>query len=618
MSIQTIPSEAEVSIFIAFVPKDAELGGRFLEAMRLARTKANEQSKPPYEVRPLKGTLVTGCLGKEWGEDTWNSIYWADVVVLLLSEQSLDSGEMQGVVERLIGEKEQVKSASIVSVITDGCLWEDSIFTATRLEPWDGVNERLVPITAWESEAQVFQHLIQALGKAAQQVRKQRLDNSVQNAQTKAEYTAALQLAHTFWQFLPHEVEYFAQAKNALAYVWDGGGTLLQEAHDAFDQEQWQYALIHYQNLERIPEFQDVPKLYRLMVRHLIEACGGKLRAQKQEQEDSRRIQAAQVAANRKDYVSALSMIAKVKDQNRVKRLRTQWQGLLASRMVRRTIMGLAAAVVGLVLLWFVFGRNPYEGTIQPPEPDMVQVENEGKRYYMATNELTTTEFYDYCKDTGRRKPKASRFEEGEFPVVDVSWYDAIEYCNWLSEKHNLSPCYTINKRPKNEKGQDNYRIRWAVSYDSTRNGYRLPTASEWLVAATNGYAIIGRTYAGTTNPDSLHLYGNYCTKDCNRTAANRKVDDGFASIAPIKSFRPNSIGLYDMSGNVEEWCWDVYEEVRRKQNPNYQSPYNPEARTTKGGHWDSYESDLRVRSLEDHQPTDKELTLGFRLARNS
>ena len=218
--------------------------------------------------------------------------------------------------------------------------------------------------------------------------------------------------------------------------------------------------------------------------------------------------------------------------------------------------------------------------------------------FYMSKYEVTVAEFRRFIAETryptdaekggdpmnwrhgvsGKVRPKS----EENHPVVHVSWNDAVEYCRWLSEK--------------------------------TGKWYRLPTEAEWEYACRAGSRTPFNTGGNITTAQA-----NY---DGNRPYNNNRKGQYRARTVAVESFEPNAWGLYNMHGNVWEWCDDVYsgtyyDECKTKglvENPGGPAPEKGSYRVIRGGSWNLPAVDCRSANRNYYPPFSRSINVGFRL----
>ncbi|MCB5262461.1 MAG: SUMF1/EgtB/PvdO family nonheme iron enzyme [Candidatus Cloacimonadaceae bacterium] len=196
------------------------------------------------------------------------------------------------------------------------------------------------------------------------------------------------------------------------------------------------------------------------------------------------------------------------------------------------------------------------------------------------------------------------------YPVYLVSWYSALKYCNLRSMEEGLTPVYTIRgstdpsawgRVPSSDNSTWN-----AVICDWTATGYRLPTEAEWEYAARGATNDPDYVYSGTNNLGTVGWYDN-----------NNHSDSPYG-IKPVGTKAPNALGLYDMSGNVFEWCWD-WLDYRYYNSSPISNPTGPDSgthRVDRGGNWLGLSVYCRVSSRQSGLPKRSYGSVGFRICR--
>ena len=197
---------------------------------------------------------------------------------------------------------------------------------------------------------------------------------------------------------------------------------------------------------------------------------------------------------------------------------------------------------------------------------------------------------------------------QGKRPVENVNWYHAIAFCNKLSIKLGLEPCYTVRVggNPVDfaalsfDQIPIYYNADWnKAELDINKKGFRLPTEAEWEWAAKGG---TDDKWAGTDTEAELTNYAWYGS------------NGGFET-HEVKKKSPNGYGLYDMSGNVWEWCWDWKGDLPASLEADYAGPASGSDRVVRGGSWGNSAIGCTVGLRGDFSPDIRCSYLGFRLA---
>ncbi len=239
-----------------------------------------------------------------------------------------------------------------------------------------------------------------------------------------------------------------------------------------------------------------------------------------------------------------------------------------------------------------------------------------GRSNELPTHDVTLNSFYlgkyqvtqgDY-QDIMDSNPDLGRRVGNIYPVDNVSWYDAIKYCNLRSMKEGFTPVYSISgSTDPDDWGEvpDPYTYGWnsaICNWDA--NGYRLPTEAEWEYAACGATDDPDYLYSGSDNIDNVAWH----------------YDNSDGSAQPVGSKVPNGLGIYDMSGNIWEWCWDWYLEEYYSISPSH-SPTGPAvgaSRMYRGGSWENKDAGCRNAVRNGHSPAFKSSSVGFRVCRSA
>ena len=280
-----------------------------------------------------------------------------------------------------------------------------------------------------------------------------------------------------------------------------------------------------------------------------------------------------------------------------------RWTKVMGAVMAAQLSVAAAAAEVndGFVLL--------PGGTVTIGSPD-----SERQRQADETqHQVTLSAFYVDPHEVTQQDYQAvmgtnpSHFRGDNLPVEQVTWYDAINYCNKLSEAQGLTPAYQT----------DGTTVTWNRAAD----GYRLLTEAEWEYAARAGTQSVFYE-GGQIVADQVNFCGSYpyLIEENYLSHQNPEVVTSTyrQETMPVDGLAPNSWGLYHMEGNVSEWCFDYYGPYDTAQNTDPSGPTSGSLRVNRGGGWNDFAKHVRSAYRSVTSPDTIEQNLGFRIARNA
>jgi len=224
--------------------------------------------------------------------------------------------------------------------------------------------------------------------------------------------------------------------------------------------------------------------------------------------------------------------------------------------------------------------------------------------FYIGKYEITQAEYAQYMQPSSSW---TSDFGLGDdFPAYNVSWYAILKYCNLRSIAEGLTPVYSISGSTNpNDWGSVPYsdNATWDAAISNwSANGYRLPTEAEWEYSARGADITPDYLYSGSDDINAVAWYYGNASSSGSKTVGTKE---------------PNGLGLYDMSGNIREWCWDWYGYYSSSPQINPTGPVSGSGRIIRGGDWTS--SDWGCRIVGRFSATNASISnsyLGFRLCK--
>lgn len=287
--------------------------------------------------------------------------------------------------------------------------------------------------------------------------------------------------------------------------------------------------------------------------------------------------------------------------------------------------IGVGVAPSGMVLIpsgSFVMGATTNAGHDEANGDELPQHTVRVSAFYIDRYEVTKDQWnivYDWATEHGYAFSSGCGLGKGDtHPVQTVSWFDGVKWCNARSEMAGLAACYTVS-------GEVYRAGEFLPECDFRLGGYRLPTETEWEKAARGG--VSNRRFPWSDTSTIQHGRANYLAN--NTYSYDTSPTEGYHPdydeapmpyTSPAGTFAPNGYGLYDMAGNVWEWCWDWYDEYAY-DTASSDDPTGPgwgSQRVSRGGSYGDVAANNRVSNREKSEPVNALYYQGMRTVRSA
>lgn len=243
-------------------------------------------------------------------------------------------------------------------------------------------------------------------------------------------------------------------------------------------------------------------------------------------------------------------------------------------------------------------------GTVQNNKSNLYNKNVYVKDFYIGAHEVIQKEWEAVMGNN------PSKFKGDSLPVEMISWYDCIEFCIKKSKQKGLVPYYKIYKNSTDSFNASKFdSIKWLVKRNPTANGYRLPSEIEWEYVASGGQQSKNYSYSGSNNIDDIAWYW----RNSGDTILDQQwnyiiIEKNKCRTHIINSKKPNELGIYDMTGNVREWCEDWYEDEQIPRGL---------FRSQRGGGWIGIEVYFKSSDRDYFEASGIGPDQGFRICRN-